>query len=264
MSTSYTQRTFTERQGTKETKKKLEDQEKAKPGAYSSPWTPKLDTAADQILNREAFQYDLNTDPLYQQYRDNYVNQGRRAMEDTLGRSAALTGGYGNSHAQLAGQQAYMTQLQNLNNVIPELYQLALDTYDRRGQDLLSRYGVAEQREGTDYSRYRDGLDSWADYRDYLAGRYDAERGFDYSEFRDQVSDDQWKAAFDEDIRRFDFENGLGEFAPVPGSGGTEVVYVGKPRDQEDEEDPEESPASKPVKYPLADFRRPIYAQHKY
>jgi hypothetical protein len=27
------------------------------------------------------------------------------------------------------------------------------------------------------------------------------------------VADDQWKAQFDEDIRRFDFANGLGEFA---------------------------------------------------
>ena len=37
---------------------------------------------------------------------------------------------------------------------------------------------------------------------------------------RDSVSDDQWKAQFDEDIRRFDYANKLGEFATTGGGGG--------------------------------------------
>lgn len=37
----------------------------------------------DKIMGREKFQYDAANDPLYQQYRQMYVQQGRQAMADT-------------------------------------------------------------------------------------------------------------------------------------------------------------------------------------
>ena len=48
-------------------------------------------------------------------------------MEDTLGKAAALTGGYASSYAQSAGQQAYNGYLQELAALVPELRQAALD-----------------------------------------------------------------------------------------------------------------------------------------
>jgi len=242
MATIYTQRSYSETDRSKKAREELEQHQRSKPGSYESQWMPGLDSAVNQILNREAFQYDLNTDPLYNQYRNNYVNQGQLAMLDTLGQASTLTGGYGNSYAQQASQQAYQSQMQNLNNIIPELYQLALDTYDRQGQALMNRYAALYDREALDYGRYQDGLGLWANERDYLAGRYDTERGFDYSAYRDAVGDDQWMAAFDEDIRRYDYEHHLGEFAPTGGgsgavsSGGT----VRKNEEEEDEEDEED------------------------
>ena len=65
-----------------------------------------LKDAMQKVLNRDKFQYDLNGDALYQQYKDRYIQQGKQAMMDTMGQAAALTGGYGNSYAQKAGQQA--------------------------------------------------------------------------------------------------------------------------------------------------------------
>lgn len=44
---------------------------------------------------------------LFDQYADYYKRQGMLAMEDTIGRASALTGGYGNSYAEVAGNQAY-------------------------------------------------------------------------------------------------------------------------------------------------------------
>ena len=134
MATIYTQRSYSESDRTKEAQKKLEDHEKNQPGPYESAWMNALNQAVEAVLNRPAFQYDPGQDPLYRQQRDNYVNLGRMAMEDTLGSAARLTGGYGNSHAQLAGQQAYQSQLQGLNSLIPELYGLALDAYDQIGR----------------------------------------------------------------------------------------------------------------------------------
>ena len=55
------------------------------------------------------------------------------------------------------------------------------------------------------------------------------------------MSDDQWQAAFDEDIRRFDFANKLGEFAVAAsgGSGGGGWGYggSGKGKAKDDDED---------------------------
>ena len=85
----------------------LQQQMAQKPGEYTSPWQAQLNDAMNKILNREKFSYDLNGDALYQQYKDQYMTQGKMAMMDTMGQAAALTGGYGNSYAQGVGQQAY-------------------------------------------------------------------------------------------------------------------------------------------------------------
>ena len=55
-----------------------------------------LKGAIDKIANREKFSYDLNGDALCQQYKEQSINQGRLAMQDTIGKASAMNGGYGN------------------------------------------------------------------------------------------------------------------------------------------------------------------------
>ena len=98
------------------------------------------DEALEAYMNREDFQYDVNADALYQQYKDRYMEMGRDAMEDTMGQAAALTGGYGSSYSQSVGQQAYNSYLQQLGDVVPELYQLAYDRYQDKGDQLYKTY----------------------------------------------------------------------------------------------------------------------------
>lgn len=105
------------------------------------------DEALDAYLNQEDFQFDLNSDALYRQYKDRYQQLGRAAMEDTLGTASALTGGYASSYAQNVGQQAYHRQLQGLNDVIPELYQLAYDRYRDRSNALYKTYQTYDEQE---------------------------------------------------------------------------------------------------------------------
>ena len=156
-----------------------------KPGEYSSQWQAQLDDTINKILNREKFSYDLNGDALYQQYKDKAIQQGKLAMGDAIGQASAMTGGYGNSYAQSVGQQQYQAQLQNLNDIVPELYQMAYDKYNQEGQDLYNQYSMLGDRENMDYGRYRDSVSDWLAERDYLTGRYDTERGFDYSKYVD-------------------------------------------------------------------------------
>ena len=103
-----------------EAKKTVADIEAQKP-TYEGTYDEQVKAMYDQVMNRKPFTYDLNGDALWQQYKDQYTNQGKLAMMDTMGQAAALTGGYGSSYAQNAGQQAYQGYLQQLNDRVPEL-----------------------------------------------------------------------------------------------------------------------------------------------
>lgn len=206
----------------------LQQQMNNKPGEYRSVWQRQLDDTIQKILNREPFQYDLNGDALYQQYKDRYMLQGQQAMMDTMGQAQAMTGGYGNSYAQSVGQQAYHGYLQQLNDKVPELYQLALDKYRMEGDALQDQYSILARQEDLDYGRYRDQIGDWQAERDYLTGRYDSERNFDYGKYidernyeygkyiddrnyqyqqeRDSRADEQWEREFEEAKRRYDQE----------------------------------------------------------
>lgn len=185
-----------------------------KPGAYQSTWQGQLNDTINKILNREEFSYDLNKDALYQQYKDQYVQQGKMAMMDATGQAQTMTAGYGNSYAQSVGQQAYQAQLQNLNEVIPELYQMALDQHNQESQDLYNQYALLGAQEEQDYGRYQDQLNNWGAEREFLTGRYDAERDYDYDKFlndlnyqyqreRDQVEDDRWQKEYDFALQQY-------------------------------------------------------------
>lgn len=147
----------------------------AKPGDYQSKYQGQIDQVMQNITNRKPFQYDVNADALYQQYKDRYTQMGRQAMQDTMGQAAALTGGYGNTYAQNAGQQAYGAYMQGLTDKIPELYQLALDKYDRDATLEKEKYSLLKDADATDYGRWGDRLSQWNTDRNYLAGRADTE-----------------------------------------------------------------------------------------
>lgn len=163
----------------------LQQQMASKPGEYQSAWQGQLTDKISQILNRDQFSYDLNADALYQQYADQYVQQGKMARMDTMGQAQAMTGGYGNSYAQSVGQQAYQAHLQQLNDIVPELYGMALDQYNQEGQELYNQAALMAQMEDQDYGRYMDAVNAWNAERDYLTGRYDSERGYDYGQYTD-------------------------------------------------------------------------------
>ena len=157
----------------------------AQPGAYQSKWADQVNSIIDKILNRESFSYNFNEDPLYKMYAEQYERRGKMAMQDTMGQAAAMTGGYGNSYASTAGNQAYQEYLSQLNEVIPELRQMALNEYNMEGQELYNQYGLLSSQEQQEYGRYMDSYNQWLAERDYATGRYDSERNFDYGKYAD-------------------------------------------------------------------------------
>ena len=217
----------------------LQQQLANKPGEYQSAWQSQLNDTLQKILNREKFSYDLNGDMLYQQYKDQYTTQGKMAMMDTMGQAAAMTGGYGNSYAQSVGQQAYQGYLQQLNDKIPELYQLALNQYNAEGDDMYNQASLMAQMEEQDYGRYRDQV---SDYNTELSrltedsryksetdyGRWADDLNFNYGQYRDSVADEQWQAQFDEAKRQYDQSYSLSA-SKSSGGGGDNSSYTANP-----------------------------------
>lgn len=106
-------------------------------------------TADDYMNQYKNHTFNFNANALYNQYASQYHKQGRKAMEDAIGRAAALTGGYGNSYAQAVGQQAYYNQMDKLDDRIIDLYNIAYGQYRDKKSDLLgmANYynGLAQQ-----------------------------------------------------------------------------------------------------------------------
>ena len=248
MATTYKYKDYTESDAVKQSQAAYESHQASKPGDYQpSQYQTIADEALQQYLNRGDFSYDINGDALYQQYKDKYIQQGKMAMMDTVGQASALTGGYGNSYAVTAGNQAYQAHLQNLNDIVPELYQMAYDRYNQEGQDMLNQYSVASDRENQEYSKYQDTLAAWQADRDYLYSVYNAERDYDYGKYsdnrsfdygiyaddrayayqqeRDKIADQQWQAQFDEAKRQY--EESLAASKAASYSSGSSGGYVG-------------------------------------
>ena len=178
-----------------------------KPVDFTYGKQDQLDAIMDQILNRDKFQYDLNGDAIYKQYAQQYAQQGKMAMMDTMGQAAAMTGGYGNSYAQSVGQQAYQGYMQQLNEMMPELYGMALDQYNQEGQQLLNQYGLLSSDRDQEYGVHRDAVSDYytelqrlTDEARYVSedeyGKWIDERNYNYQKDRDAVADDQWERSF--------------------------------------------------------------------
>lgn len=160
--------------------KALQEAQQKQP-VYANSYEDQLKNLYNQIINREDFSYDLNSDMLYNQYKDQYVQQGKQAMMDTMGQAAALTGGYGSTYSQSAGQQAYNAYLQSLNDVVPELYDRALDQYNTEGEQLYNQYAMVGDMADDEYGKYQDALNQYWQNLNYLKQNADDEysRGYE-------------------------------------------------------------------------------------
>ena len=178
----------------------------SQPGAFKSNYTQQLSDLYNQIMTRDPFTYDFNADALYQQAKDQYMQQGQTAMRDTMAQAAAMTGGYGNSYANTAGQQAYQGYLQQLSQIMPEYYDRAYQRYMQEGQNLMDRYNLTQSADQLDYARYRDTMADWQADRAYAQGAYESERSFDYNDYATQLNKAMNLLGYERDDSLMNFE----------------------------------------------------------
>ena len=132
---------------------------------YRSRYEKELSDLYEKIVTRPDFSYDASSDPLYKQYEERYRALGKSAMEDTVGKAAALTGGYGNTYGTVAGAKQYDLWLDKLSDAAAGLYDRAYSRYRSEGDSLSDQYKLLLSKENADYDRYRDEA---ADYQKKL------------------------------------------------------------------------------------------------
>ncbi len=167
--------------------KSLGDWEQNKPESYNSKYSQEIENVLNSILNREKFSYNINADPLYNQYREQYVNNGKKAMFDTIANASALTGGYANSYAVSAGNQSYNNYLNNLNEIALDLYDRAYSAYQDEGKISLEKLGVLNDLDKSDYAKYSDVLNDYYKNGDYLLKKLSDMSESEYERFLDEM-----------------------------------------------------------------------------
>ena len=128
---------------------------------YVSKYQGQIDSLTRELLNRKAFEYNPEEDKTYQQYAKDYRRYGEMAMEDTLGKVAARTGGLASSYATSAAQQSYNSYMAALASKIPELEQLAYSMYLSEGDQLKDRLSLLSSLEDNNYANYQDQLSAY-------------------------------------------------------------------------------------------------------
>lgn len=182
---------------------KLQQLEANPVAEYQSKYGTQIDATLNKIVNRQPFSYDFNADPLYQNYKDQYTKLGNEAAMNAAANASALSGGYGNSYAVTAGAQANQQYLTQLNQIIPELYNAAMNKYQMEGDQLNNVYSVLGNAEDRNYGQYRDKVSDYFNNLNYYQGAYGNQvsqdqwqANFDYQKQRDAVSDSQWQAEY--------------------------------------------------------------------
>ena len=191
--TDYTYSRFQKSDRTQDYADRLDELENNRPDEYNSKYQGTIDSIIDSILNREDFKTDdVYESDLYKNYRDQYIQQGQKAMRDTMGAAQAATGGYGSTYASAVGQQAYDSYMSQLSDKSLDIYDRVYQQYLNEGQELYNRLNMVNNQDSIDYGRYRDTVIDYYNDLNYYAGRYDSSYNQDFGEYQTDLSAKQW------------------------------------------------------------------------
>ncbi len=170
-----------------------------------------LKAALGDIQGYKDFQYDLNGDLLYQQAVDNYSMLGQQAMADATANAAALTGGYANSYAASVGNQAYQQYLTQVNNMIPQFQQMALNTWQSGFDRLMGVYDAVSQQLANELNLENMAFSIWNANESNAANAFNMNESNRYNAWQsneqnaynswlanEQLKKNEWQAGYDQ------------------------------------------------------------------
>lgn len=134
------------------------------------------------LKEASSFNYDLNADPLFRQYRDIYEKESELSAKNIFGLASALTGGYGNSYAASAVSSVVGDYLDKLTAKGQQLSENAYEKHRDRLNDYYTaykEYGALAKAEDEKEDKAKAEEKAIADAFEKLA--FDAADAGDYS-----------------------------------------------------------------------------------
>lgn len=131
-----------------------------KPTGFGGLTSEKSYRDAIDAYKNNTFSYDYTKDPSYKAYEKEYKRNGQFAMDDTLAKVAARTGGVASSYAVSAAGQAYNDYMAGLTDKIPALEQAAYNRYLNDQEKKLNEIALAKE-DWMQESEYHRILDKW-------------------------------------------------------------------------------------------------------
>ena len=107
----------------------------------------RLEDLASEIADMDYTKFTEGDD--YASLTKRYSQQGKKAMDDTIGKVAARTGGLASSYATAAGNQAYSSYMEKLEDA-------ARAMYDDQRQEKIDNLGIYKSLYDQEYQESRD------------------------------------------------------------------------------------------------------------
>lgn len=140
------------------------------------------------------FSYDPTKDIAYKLINEENRKNARLAMEDAMGRALSLTGGYANTFASGAAQQAYGAELSKSVQYIPELYEAAYSRFDDERDALSDAVKLLTDLDSAEFDKYTALMKQYLSEGEMLFDNYEwqskeeFDRFLDYAEFLEKAA----------------------------------------------------------------------------
>lgn len=140
------------------------------------------------------FNYNPKEDMAYKLISEENRKNARLAMEDAMGKASALTGGYANTFAEGAAQQAYGAEISKSIQYIPELYKAAYSRFDDERDSLFDAVNLLADLDAGEFDKYTALMKQYLSEGEMLFDNYEwqskeeFDRFLDYAEFLEKAA----------------------------------------------------------------------------
>ena len=171
---------------------------------FQNPYQSQYDQALNAVMNQKGWSYNPENDQAYQAAKKQYLREADRATQNTMGQSAAMTGGIPSTAAVNAASQAgdyYRTQLSDqLGSYMDRSYQRYVDAIGN-DFDRLSAIRSMSNDARDQYDTDRNfGYNQWTDDLGYRTDREQTEYDRKQDEYSKQMTEKQYSDSLDLDL----------------------------------------------------------------
>ena len=156
---------------------------------YADPYKSDIENKREEIFQRKPFEYDYESDPLYEMLLESKKEEAQEAYNDGY---AQLTRQFDgdipvNMMNKLLETKADI--IDQADSYIPTLKRMAYDMYSDEGNKLLTDYGILQSQAADDYNKWRERRDFYVAGKENAYNREMYQNQFDYQKERDSKSD---------------------------------------------------------------------------